>query len=543
MTLPDPDTVALSEFEDSRANPFRWVRNIVILLVGGALFCFYVIAFATPLANAIYASNWEPTPCTVLESALDEQKDNEGGTAYSLALKYGYYVKFASGDSPPAYWEGTRYDFQVGADSNRDYWNGLATTLRPGQACTCYVDPTDPSQAALNISIGRPLWRAILWSPLGLAIFTLPWFWWRQKTQLAARWRIGKPWFVVAREAFRRKRKSTTLKGGDTATNRLLGFAVFLVFIVGFGVAASALFAFPFSSNRLPLLGLFTVPMGILFGGVSLLFACLGIASFFDPRMLIELDHAQLVLGKSANLRYRVTGKLQRISSFTINLRCNYVDASNDTDERFPLYESQLIKLDGPFLELEGCCLVPIPTVGPSSVQFELGRIEWEVTALLIPFDGPEQRATLVFPVESEPFQLQAVQHSQNVVGQTPPSPLSLKLEPKEAGVLKGQVNYELSVPISSIDLRLFWYTEGQLLYEPVVPAAATVISVTASAGEALFSLKIPTTPKPYHSDKINVRWALEAIARPSGFVTRLDLELAEPRLAVETPLGAAPVL
>jgi hypothetical protein len=282
-------------------------------------------------------------------------------------------------------------------------------------------------------------------------------------------------------------------------------------------------------------MGLLTVPMGILFGGVSLLFAGLGIASFFDPRLLLELDRAQLVLGQTAQLNYRVTGKLQRISSVTVNLCCNFVDSSNDTDERFPLYESQLLKLDGPFLELEGCCLVPTPAVGPSSIQFEFGRIEWEVIVLLTPFDGAEQRATLVFPVESEPFQLQAMQHPQNVVGQTPPLPLSLKLEPSEAGVLKGQVNYELSVPISSIGLRLFWYTEGQLLYEPVVPAAATVISVTASADEALFSLKIPTTPKPYHSDKINVRWALEAIARPSGIVTRLDLELAEPRLAVET--------
>lgn len=530
MMPPDPDTIALSEVEDPRTNQYRWGRNLVLVLVGGGFLTIYIMAFAMPLANALYALNWRPTPCTLLESTLQEHSDDEGGTTYSLAIKYGYYATSVSDNRAPTYWESTRYNFQSGSDSDRDYWSELANLLRPGNACTCFVDPVDPSQAALNVSLGRPLWNAILWSPFAAIPLVLPWLWWREKKRPVARWRAQKRWSTKARDALKSLRSRTSLRGGDTVIARLTEIALGLVFSVGFGVAACALMTRPFAAGNASALWWITVPFGLLFGAISLTIGFALLAGVFAPRLLLELEQAKLLLGQTAQLRYRVKGKPPLMSTTKVSLLCNYVIPDSDSpDERFPLYEMLLVERDSSLSNLEECCVVVIPADGPCTIKQEFNRIEWEVRFELIPSFGTGQRASLVFPVESEPFRLQATRHPLNGDRCEQKPPMELQLEPSAPGVLSGHVSWNLTQPVSSIDLRLFWYTEDQSQFRPVNPVAATTVSALQCGGCAPFSLQIPATPRPYQSDKITVAWALEAIARPSGIVRRLDLIRAEP--------------
>lgn len=531
MPLRIPETTPRSELEDRGTPWYRFSRNLFIGLAGAAFFGMYIVAFATPLANAIYAQNWQPTPCTIRESSLQEYKDDEGSIHYSLALKYRYYVKSANGDSAPDYWEGTRYNFQSGTDALRIYTDELATSLRPGDDCTCYVDPTDPSEAALNVSLWRPLLIAFLWSPLAAIPLALPWLWWYERKHHVARWRSQKLRTTTARAASKPSGSQSPLKGGDTVADRFHPILLGVFLVAGFGIAACGLISHPFSANRITEFGWITLPFGVLLGLISVFVVFGVLADLFAPRLLVELDRTKVLLGQTARLSYRVKGKPALTSTAQVVLRCNYVvpGSEDNPDERFPLYELPLQELDGSFPGGEGSCLVPIPIDGPCSLKGEFARIEWEIRVELAPFHSHGRSVSLVFPVESEPFRLQATQSPTNIDRHNPPSQLALQLDPSAPGVLSGNLLWNLTEPVSSIDLRLYWYIETQSKSHPIVPAAATTVSATASAGRAPFTLQIPTTPKPYQSDKITVVWAIEAVAQPSGIVSRVDLVLAEP--------------
>jgi hypothetical protein len=288
----------------------------------------------------------------------------------------------------------------------------------------------------------------------------------------------------------------------------------------------------PFAAGNVSALWWITVPFGLLFGAISLTIGIALLVGAFAPRLLLELDQAKLLLGQTAKLRYRIKGKPPRMSTTKVSLHCNYVIPGSDSpDERFPLYEMLLVERDSSLSNSEECCVVVIPADGPCTIKQEFHRIEWEVRFELIPSFGTGQRASLIFPVESEPFRLQATRHPLNGDRREQKPPMELQLEPSAPGLLSGQVSLNLTQPVSSIDLRLFWYTEGQSQFRPVsvVAATATAVSALQRGGSVPFFLQIPTTPRPYQSDKITVAWALEAIARPSGIVNRLDLILAEP--------------
>lgn len=77
-----------------------------------------------------------------------------------------------------------------------------------------------------------------------------------------------------------------------------------------------------------------------------------------------------------------------------------------------------------------------------------------------------------------------------------------------------------------AVELRLLWYTEGRG-DQDVGVARSLLVEAPAAVGSTPFELQAPSGPYSCAGRLVAIRWALEAVARPGGETTRVELVVA----------------
>jgi hypothetical protein len=123
-------------------NPIAGRRFAAALLiaVGTALFLAFLLG---PVRHAIAARSWRAQECKILRSEVRRYANSKGSDTYSPEILYSYTVDDREHRSD------TRGFFEYSASG----WASarrIADSYRPGSAATCYVNPADPDDAALD---------------------------------------------------------------------------------------------------------------------------------------------------------------------------------------------------------------------------------------------------------------------------------------------------------------------------------------------------------------------------------------------------------
>lgn len=95
-----------------------------------------------------------------------------------------------------------------------------------------------------------------------------------------------------------------------------------------------------------------------------------------------------------------------------------------------------------------------------------------------------------------------------------------LAFRPGEA--CEGSVSWELDEPPESVELRLFWYSEGK--EEQDVEVVASQSFELAPRGEGSFRFEIPAGPLSFTGALIKLAWALELVVEPGEETARLPI-------------------
>ena len=86
--------------------------------------------------------------------------------------------------------------------------------------------------------------------------------------------------------------------------------------------------------------------------------------------------------------------------------------------------------------------------------------------------------------------------------------------------------SWHLDHEIDTLELRLFWYTEGKGTQDVVV-VARRAVDRPESSGHETFRFRLPAGPYSFSGTLITLKWALELIALPGEEAARVDLTVA----------------
>lgn len=91
---------------------------------------------------------------------------------------------------------------------------------------------------------------------------------------------------------------------------------------------------------------------------------------------------------------------------------------------------------------------------------------------------------------------------------------------------IAGTVSWFLDEAPESLDLRLFWYTEGKG-DQDVEVIDSVPFDNPAAQDHRPFRLRLPEAPYSFSGQLISLIWCLEAVARPTDEVGRLPITVS----------------
>jgi len=111
--------------------------------------------------------------------------------------------------------------------------------------------------------------------------------------------------------------------------------------------------------------------------------------------------------------------------------------------------------------------------------------------------------------------------------------------------VVEGTVSWQLAIPASRAELRLFWYTEGK--GDQDLKIVETVAFANPERQDRRgFSVRLPEGPFSFSGKLISLLWALEVVLDPGSRAERLVLTVSPTRREILLPTtsevsGASP--
>ncbi|MCZ6507200.1 MAG: hypothetical protein O7A04_04015 [Acidobacteria bacterium] len=99
------------------------------------------------------------------------------------------------------------------------------------------------------------------------------------------------------------------------------------------------------------------------------------------------------------------------------------------------------------------------------------------------------------------------------------------RFEPGET--IRGTARWRLDeVPDETLEVRLFWYTEGKGELDVELVETVELGSVSA-AGSRDFSFSTPAAPLSFSGKLISLVWAIEVVALPDGDAGRQEIMIS----------------
>ena len=151
----EPPSAPPAPLSQANVSP-RWVPGCLVAFFGVFL-CAGLgtsIFFLRPALQMIAARSWQPTPCTILYSAVRSHSGDDS-TTYSLDVLYVYFVGGREHRS-------SRYEFMGGSSGGYDRYEAAVGRYPAGGRAPCYVDPADPEEAVLERGVDRQYWAALV---------------------------------------------------------------------------------------------------------------------------------------------------------------------------------------------------------------------------------------------------------------------------------------------------------------------------------------------------------------------------------------------
>lgn len=100
---------------------------------------------------------------------------------------------------------------------------------------------------------------------------------------------------------------------------------------------------------------------------------------------------------------------------------------------------------------------------------------------------------------------------------------------------IAGTVSWQLEPPLTNVELRLIWYTEGKGDQDLQIVETAELPN-PGIADRRGFSLRLPQGPYSFSGKLISILWALEAVAQPDDRAERLPITVSPTRREILLP-------
>jgi hypothetical protein len=267
--------------------------------------------FFRPMRGVLASRTWPANVCTVIDSQVASSSDSDG-TTYRVEVRYRYTVDGRE-------YESSRYDFLETSSSGYDDKAAIVARYPPGTQTSCYVSPTDPTQAVL-VRRFSPVYLVGLFPLLFVLVGAAVVIW-----ALRSAWSrrgIGSAAAVAEPVRDPQGGSSGPVELRPTVTRRaaLLG----LIFVALFWNGIVSVFVVQVIKNRESgaqdgCMTLFLVPFVLV--GLGLIFAVgRQFLVLFNPRVFLTLNPGQLRPGQTAYVDWRVAGRASRVQRLRITL-------------------------------------------------------------------------------------------------------------------------------------------------------------------------------------------------------------------------------
>lgn len=109
-------------------------------------------------------------------------------------------------------------------------------------------------------------------------------------------------------------------------------------------------------------------------------------------------------------------------------------------------------------------------------------------------------------------------------------NPITIQLETTDftpGGTVTGKIIWATGPTNNTLELRLFWFTEGRGTQDIEVVDELSYDSSSRHQGEEDFVLHLPDTPLSFSGQLVSLQWAVEAVAIQQGISERVDITVS----------------
>jgi len=356
----------------------------------------------SPLLKVVRAANWHATPCVITSSKVASSSD---GDTYAVEIRYAYTV---NGQQH----QGTRYSFFSGYTSGYSGKSEVVQQNPAGIVATCYVNPTDPSEAVFY----RGYSFDMLWGLFGVPFLlvgvgglyvSFKSVIQRKKTPKLVTAPGATQWPTF--DAMRAPTTLTTTQGGvplhstppsvspslqvtsgslgrvvlEPATTPLKRLLITLFIALFWNGVVSVFIVVLINQWRHGnfewFLALFLTPFVLI--GLFLLFSVFhSFLGLFNPRPRLTLHSGQLCLGDAADLEWEFSGSIGRIKQLRIYLEGREeATYRRGTDTLTDKNAFSTIEIVNKLSAEPGRARVNIPSTTMHSFKSDHNKIVWEI--------------------------------------------------------------------------------------------------------------------------------------------------------------------
>lgn len=309
-----------------------------------------------PLQKTQSATNWEAVPAVVVSSKVKSHSSDDG-TTYSPYIAYRYEINGQE-------YFGDQYSFMSGSSCGYESKSTIVRQYPKGFRFQVYVNPIRPAESVIHPEATTSLLFGLiplLFTLIGVGI-------------IIGGFRVGKG--TRAKLDKRQAAEHVVILKGSSPIARA-------IFISLFTIIWNGVVYLIYRSDA----GIFFLSIFGFFGIVTLIAAVKNILAIFNPRASVELTPGNIHPGTKAALRWRLNGRIDRITELTITLKClkvTTVTSGHGKDRstrtiKTPLYECPLLQTDSQLEIAQGALEFLPPADRPASRPGSHNGFQWQL--------------------------------------------------------------------------------------------------------------------------------------------------------------------
>jgi hypothetical protein len=263
-----------------------------------------------PLWQIAQARQWNTVPCTIVSSEIRSHSSSDG-TTYSVDIFYRYKINGAE-------YRANRYVFGPVSSSRYKGKQEIVSQYPPGRFTTCYVNPSDPTDAVLIREATAGLWFGLI--PLLFVVIGIGGISFAIRKSRQSRSPV--PGIEAARAipagGDMEDPESSSLKARTSPLGRFVGSVMIALFWNGIvSVFVGHLFSQWRHGRSEVFLTLFMIPF-VLIGTVLIGYSIYSFLALFSPRVALTSNASSAIPGAAVQLSWNLTGNASKVRNLRI---------------------------------------------------------------------------------------------------------------------------------------------------------------------------------------------------------------------------------